>query len=214
MILVRLVRTPCITICHVPRTPAPPTICRTCGEVVPREGRGRPRTTHYPACPPKTAPALPPEFSSPADLLRNGAGFLSGDQLGKVIRMDAPRPDRITFPPVEPSAVHDPDPASARDPNEHYEPGPIEQKLLDDMATMTTTNPLAGVLGQAAIRCARAADLADPADYKAVLAPLKELRSLVVEMTKTASGGDDDEEGQPDTVFGWGNPQVVNAPAV
>ena len=191
--------------------------CRRCGKPIERQGRGRPRVQHD-VCPGEPDPddlpefvpqGIPgPPFSSPllADVrTREPAPVLEAGDILKYGR-------GLFSVPVEPSAVHDPGPA--RDPNQPYTPGPIEQKLLDDMATMTTTNPLAGVLGQAAIRCARAADLADPADYKAVLAPLKELRSLVVEMTKTASGGDDDEEGQPDTVFGWGNPEVVNAPAV
>lgn len=103
---------------------------------------------------------------------------------------------------IEPSAVHDPD-----------NPGPIETQLAGELATVVTTNPLAGTLGAVALRCARAADLAPPTDLKAVLAAVKELRAIMAEITKSHAGGGDDD-GIDDTPFGASRPEVVHAPPV
>lgn len=195
--------------------------CRLCGTALPpgpRQG-GRPRTTHYPACPgaldplevlSDTATGGGAQVAAtliqpvPADDIGQTGGVTSVNHLG------APPPAIVRDPfnstpgtaPLPPSAVHDPQAG----------PGPIEQKLMGDLERIVSTNPLASTLGMIALRCARAADLAPADDLKAVLAAVKELRAIMGEISKQHTGGDDDDSDA--TPVGSSAPQVVHTPAL
>lgn len=88
-------------------------------------------------------------------------------------------------------------------------PGLLETQLEADLAAMVSTNPMAGVLKASARVIARAADSVPPDDLKGKLAAVKELRTVLGELTKVAGGGktdDDDDDG----IFGAVRPEVVH----
>lgn len=94
--------------------------------------------------------------------------------------------------------------------------GALESSLALELGALTSANPLAGTLGLVALKMAAAADAAPAEDLKQVLAAVKELRSIIDQITKSFAVG-----GEPHPVptenaslgpFGALRPEVVHAP--
>jgi hypothetical protein len=74
---------------------------------------------------------------------------------------------------------------------------------------MRSVSPMAETLKAAAIQVAIAADAIPAADLKNKLTAIKELRSIIEQLTKSAGGVEDD---YADTPVGSSKPEVVHAP--
>jgi hypothetical protein len=76
---------------------------------------------------------------------------------------------------------------------------------------MRSTSPMAETLKASAILVAQAADAVPVEDLKQKMLAIKELRSIIDQLTKTAGGEDD---GDNDGPFGSSAPALVHQTAV
>jgi len=105
-------------------------------------------------------------------------------------------PDRAPLP--------EPDPAA---PPVDVGPGLLTRSITAELATMRSTSPMAQTLKASAILVAQAADAVPVEDLKQKMLAIKELRSIIEQLTKTAGGEDDDDADGP---FGSSAPAVVH----
>jgi hypothetical protein len=187
--------------------------CKRCGGLIKPTGQsGRPRTSHsicpapdvavigtdvLPMPPPTIAdrPPVPPEpVATPFNSTPHTAPLPPAEPWkpppGVVTSWEPPQPD----PPFEL-------PAPA--------PGLLQTSITAELAAMRSVSPMAETLKAAAIQVAIAADAIPAADLKNKLTAIKELRSIIEQLTKSAGGVEDD---YADTPVGSSKPEVVHAP--
>jgi DNA-directed RNA polymerase subunit RPC12/RpoP len=90
-------------------------------------------------------------------------------------------------------------------------PGLLTRSITAELATMRSTSPMAETLKASAILVAQAADAVPVEDLKQKMLAIKELRSIIDQLTKTAGGEDD---GDNDGPFGSSAPALVHQTAV
>jgi hypothetical protein len=181
-----------------------PYVCSRCGKTRATDSRRGPLPRHCDTCKLRLAELAEPEAK---------VSTLPPLPPALAAQITAPAPNPFGRPPAPlpwPGGLG-PDGTATELGSTQPAPGPgvLETQLDADLATMTSTNPMAGVLKAAARSIAQAADLVPPEDLKGKLAAIKELRTTLAELTKVAQGGvPDSDDDEP--IFGAVRAEVVN----
>ena len=126
---------------------------------------------------------------------------------------ECPPPAEVRLPsPVELvrtpfNSAPDRAPAPDLPPGTDVGPGLLTRSITAELAPMRSTSPMAQTLKASAILVAQAADAVPVEDLKQKMLAIKELRSIIEQLTKTAGGEDDDDADGP---FGSSAPAVVH----